>query len=133
MNAPAAPPAPPTLECTQSARAASSPWLRRGLIALAVVLSGLITFSIVGRAGSSPATDSLAGIFSPAVAKADLVNQLGDFQMLAVDGGSEDVVLVIDQRSEAILIYNAQQNGLKFLGKRDIRDIFLQARTAAGK
>ncbi|MGD9690632.1 MAG: hypothetical protein AB7K52_13185 [Phycisphaerales bacterium] len=66
-------------------------------------------------------------------ASADVVNQLGDFQMLSVDSGKDDVVIMIDQRTESLLVYHATQTGLKFLGRRDVKDIFSQARVAAGR
>lgn len=90
------------------------------LCASAVVLLVLI-FSQIGRlAGGTPAM-------------ADLVNQSGDYQMLAVHGGLDDVLVVVDQRSESVLVYRATQTGVQFFGRRDLKEIFFQARQAAGK
>lgn len=66
-------------------------------------------------------------------ALADLVNQSGEFQMLAVDGGVDDIVVVLDHRTESLVTYHATQNALEFLGRRDIREVFAQGRMAAGR
>lgn len=67
------------------------------------------------------------------MASADLVNQSGDYQMLAVHGGLDDVMMMVDQRSESVLIYRATQSGVQFFGRRDLKELFFQARQAAGK
>ncbi len=90
------------------------------LSATAAVLVALV-LSQIGR------------LVSGTPALADLVTQGGEFQMLAVDGGVDDVVVVLDHRTESLVTYHATQNALEFLGRRDIREIFAQGRQGAGK
>ncbi len=69
-------------------------------------------------------------LMSGAPALADVTAVSGEFQMLSVDAGSDDICVVLDQRGEALVIYRATQTGLQFLGKRDLREMFFQARQA---
>jgi hypothetical protein len=75
----------------------------------------------IGRIGSA----------SPAFA--DLVNQSADYQMLTVHGGLDDILVVVDQRAESVLVYRATQSGVQFFVRKDLKELFFQARQAAGK
>ncbi|MGQ0628329.1 MAG: hypothetical protein ACT4PL_09560 [Phycisphaerales bacterium] len=85
------------------------------LAVMAAVLCGVLLLQI-GRGGER--------------AMADLVSNNADATLLAADAGnSEDVVLVLDQRSEALLLYRcANQRTVDFKGRTDLRQLFFEAR-----
>lgn len=86
------------------------------LLASALVLAGLLV-------------SHLGGVWGAAPAWGDLVAQRGDFVALTVDGGTDDVLVVLDQRAESLMVYHvANQQSLVFKGRQDLRELFYQAR-----
>ena len=74
-----------------------------------------------------------AGKGTPAVAFADVVNQGNEFGMLSVVNGSDDILVVLDQRSEDLLVYSVVgTSSLDFKGRQSLKEIFFNARQGAG-
>ena len=98
-------------------------WRRAGsgvLWASAAALAGLIVVQ-------------LTRIGAPTLVMADLVAQSGDFALLTFSGGNDDVLLVLDQRTESLLMYGVRgQNALEFKGRQDLRELFFDARRVSG-
>ncbi len=93
------------------------------LVASAFVLSGLV----LAQLGAKDAAARLAG---PA-AYAQAVNQGGasEASLLATDIGSEDALVVVDQRREELLLYRiTNQKQIDFKGRESLRELFVQAR-----
>jgi len=87
------------------------------LLASAFVLAGLILLA--------------AGAFDRP-AKADLVSSISDVTALTVESQNEDVLLVIDSRSEHLLAYKVQnQNSLQLYGTYNLPRLFADARSRA--
>lgn len=73
-------------------------------------------------------------LLTPVPAYADVASQAGEFAALTTDAGSDDLLIVLDQRAEALLVYHVKnQTSLEFRGREDLRDLFIQARRAAGR
>ncbi len=67
-------------------------------------------------------------------ARADVAAWGGDFAALTTDIGSEDLVVVLDQRAEQLLLYRVRnQNAIEFAGRQSVADLFLEARRSAGR
>lgn len=93
------------------------------LLASAMVLAGLLVVQAGRLTGGAPAAASYA----------DLVASGGDFVALAVDGGNEDVLVVLDQRTEELLVYQPRaQSSVEFKGRQSLREVFYTARRTAG-
>jgi hypothetical protein len=91
------------------------------LAASAVVLAGLLIAQL-GRVGA------------PAAAYADVVAMQGGFSAATVEAGSGDILIVLDQRSEALAIYDVfNVSTLRFVGREDLRQMFARARQGAGR
>lgn len=91
------------------------------LAASAVVLAGLLIAQL-GRVGA------------PAAAYADVVAMQGGFAAATVEAGSGDILIVLDQRSEALAIYDVfNVSTLRFVGREDLRQMFARARQGAGR
>lgn len=92
------------------------------LCASAMVLVGLI-ISQLGRVGSP----------AHAATMLDLVAQGGDYAMLTVDAGSDDVLVVLDQRAEELLVYRTiNQSRVELKARQSVRDLFFAARQSQG-
>lgn len=76
----------------------------------------------------------VARLLTPAPARAELVASAGEFVALTADGGTDDLLAVVDQRAEAMLIYQVKnQNALELRGRLDLRRVFVEGRRAAGQ
>lgn len=90
-----------------------------GLWGLAAALSGLILL----RSGSLPGNAALA----------EMVSQAGEFTMLTTDSGTEEVLVVLDNRSEQLLVYRVlAQKTLELMQNVSVARMFEAARLAAG-
>lgn len=57
----------------------------------------------------------------------------GDITALTTDGGSDDVLLLIDQRAEQLMVYHVRaQNDLQFVQRYALRELFTNARLQFG-
>lgn len=63
----------------------------------------------------------------------DVVASGGDYTLLTARGSSEDALLLLDQRTETLLVYGvAGQNSLEFRASQSLRDLFFAARQSQG-
>lgn len=66
-------------------------------------------------------------------ARAEMVTQTGGFVAMTASGGNEDVLYVIDNRSEQLLVYKVvNQKSLELLQRTALPDLFASAKAAAG-
>ena len=90
------------------------------LWASAVVLAGLVIFT-AGRLGESPA-------------RADLVSAAGNVTALTVQSQVDDVLLVVDNRSEQLFAYKVlNQNSLELFKTYRLPQLFGDARARSGR
>jgi hypothetical protein len=52
----------------------------------------------------------------------------GEIVALTADSGSEDALLVLDNRAERLMVYKQTQNGLQLFSSESVRDLFVRAR-----
>lgn len=65
-------------------------------------------------------------------ASAEMVTTIdGEMVALTADGGSEDVLVVLDNRAERIMVYKQMQTGLQLFASENLRDLFNRARLSA--
>jgi hypothetical protein len=68
---------------------------------------------------------------TPAIA--DVAVAGADHGMLTSEGGGDDVLIVLDQRSESLLLYRPLNGrSVDFRGRFNLRDIFSEARATNG-
>ena len=107
-----------------------------------------LTSSDTGRHASRPSIGAglVAGVLigvcgmlalRPAPANATLnmmdVGTSGDITALTTDGGSDDVLMLIDQRAEQLLVYHVRaQNDLQFVQRYALRELFTNGRLQFG-
>lgn len=70
----------------------------------------------------------------PGVAYAGNVSEVGDLVVLTAGAGNnEDVLIVLDSRSERLMVYGVGGNRqLQFLGNHQIGELFMQGRQSVG-
>lgn len=62
-------------------------------------------------------------------AAAEMVTSIpGELTVLTADAGSEDVLLLLDNRSERLMVYKTTQNGLQLFASQGLRELFTRAR-----
>lgn len=98
------------------------------LWASAMVLAGLIVAQL-GRASWHGAPASARDAAGAAMMGADVVSRVGDFSILSFDAGTEDVVVVLDGRTEELFAYKVlNQRKLDFLQSVKVPEIFERVR-----
>lgn len=95
---------------TQHSSRASSP----ALWASAFVILALILVQAGRQVGTS--------------AKAEMVSQTGAYTVLTADGGSNNVLVVLDKRSEEVFVYSAVQQGVELQQRLPLAKLFTDAR-----
>lgn len=92
-------------------------WAAIGLTACALTVGGLIATHLSRLVGGTPAA-------------ADLVASNQEFTMLTAEAGNgEDVVVALDQRGEALLMYRCVNlRNIEFKGRFDMRELFFAAK-----
>lgn len=61
----------------------------------------------------------------PSIGSFGEVSEMGDFVMLTADGGSDEILIVIDSRAEQIYVYDVQnQQQVRFLERRSLATVF---------
>lgn len=72
---------------------------------------------------------------APGVAYAGNVSEVGDLVVLTAGAGNnEDVLVVMDSRSEKLLVYSVDGNRqLQFLGNYELGQLFTQGRQSVGR
>jgi len=62
-------------------------------------------------------------------ARADMVARSGSYIVMTTDGGNEEVLVIIDERSETVSVYKVvNQQNVQLFQRADLRDIFTAAR-----
>lgn len=90
------------------------------LLAGAVVLATLVVTQVLR-------ITSARGIESTALA--GLVSDVGGMTILTVEANSDELVFVIDSRSEELMVYKAENNQtLELLQKYNVPEVFNQAK-----
>jgi hypothetical protein len=93
---------------------------RAGMLASAVVLGTLVVNQVLR-------VTSTHGIESTALA--GLVSDVGGMTILTVEANSDELVFVIDSRSEELIVYKAENNQtIEMLQKYSVPEIFNQAK-----
>jgi hypothetical protein len=71
----------------------------------------------------------------PSAAHAGMVSEIGDLVVLTASAGNnEDVLVILDGRSEKILIYGVNgQRQLEYRSNYEVGDLFVQGRQSVGK
>lgn len=65
-----------------------------------------------------------------AMAQAAVVSQTGGLTVLTADGGSQDLLMILDGRNEDLLVYRTDsQQGLQLLQRFSVPQIFSDARS----
>jgi hypothetical protein len=73
-----------------------------------------------------------SGSLTGNVASAEMVSQAGEFTMLTTDSGTEEVLVVLDNRSEQLLVYHIRaQKTLELMQNVSVAKMFEAARLAA--
>lgn len=75
-----------------------------------------------------------AGRIGPSEARADLVSSAGDLTALTVESTNDDVLLVVDNRSESLMAYKVvNQNSFELFRSYSLPRLFGEARNRAGR
>lgn len=64
-------------------------------------------------------------------ARADMIGASGDYTAMTTNGGVEELMFLVDERSEVLMVYrvlNGQR--VEFLARQDLRELFMTARAA---
>lgn len=62
-------------------------------------------------------------------ARADMVARSGSYIVMTTDGGNEEVLVIIDERSETVSVYKVvNQQNVQLFQRADLREIFTAAR-----
>lgn len=105
----------------------TSPAMQTRSTARAGVWLGLAVGVAVGVLGSV--------LLRPVPAQAGMleVSSSGDVVALTTDGGAGDVLMVIDQRSEQVMVYHVRnQSDLQFLQRYSLRELFTSGKLQFG-
>lgn len=62
-----------------------------------------------------------------------MVSQVGPLTVLTADAGSDDVLLVLEGRSEELFVYRADRNGIQLQQRLAIPKLFQDARMMSGR
>lgn len=66
---------------------------------------------------------------SSGVANAEMVSRAGSLSMLTADGGREDVLVILDERSETLMVYRTDtKEGVQLLQRLPLQQLFTEAR-----
>lgn len=67
-----------------------------------------------------------------APAAAEMVASIpGELVALTADSGSEEVLLLLDNRTERVMVYRLTQKGLELFASESLRDLFARARASS--
>jgi len=75
-----------------------------------------------------------AGRLGPSEARADLVSSAGDLTALTVEATNDDVLLVVDNRSESLMAYKiVNQTSVELFKTYSLPRLFGEARNRSGR
>ncbi|MEI7656911.1 MAG: hypothetical protein WCK33_02470 [Phycisphaerae bacterium] len=96
---------------------------RRLLTVAAAGLASLLALHAIG--GAPP-------VGGGSSARAGMVSQAGQHTILTADANNEDLVLVLDERSEELLVYRTDINkGVQLFQRLRLPEVFIDARARA--
>ncbi len=61
-------------------------------------------------------------------ASAEMVSQSGAYTVMTADGGTSDILVVLDARSERVHVYSTTQRSVEMLQSIDVPQLFADAR-----
>jgi hypothetical protein len=62
-------------------------------------------------------------------ARGEMVSRVGEYTLLSTDGGNEDVIVVLDSRSEELMVYKiVRQRSVDLMQKINLKETFSDAR-----
>ncbi|MCB9844988.1 MAG: hypothetical protein H6811_03235 [Phycisphaeraceae bacterium] len=64
-------------------------------------------------------------------AKAEMVSAAGGFTIMTANGGTDEVLLVLDDRNEELYVYRVSNNAVEFAAKQSLSKLFMDARASA--
>lgn len=74
-----------------------------------------------------------AGRLVGSAAHAEMVSTAGQYTVLTADGGTDDVLVLLDQRTEEVFVYRVGGNRrLELAERQNLSQLFADARRAAG-
>jgi len=92
--------------------------LRRGLLVLAALLAGLVVLR-AGRVGPEP------------VALADMVGDAGSYTAMTTASGSEELLYLVDDRSEMLMVYRVVNGrAVEMMDRQSLPQMFSAARAS---
>src|SRR5262245_26569139 len=102
-----------TQRTDQSAQHAGHRTPGTALLAFSAVVLGALLLVQVARLGLLPA------------ARAEMVSEVGDFAVMTTSGGNDEVLLVLDNRSEDLSVYRVEnQSALELYQRVNLHRIF---------
>lgn len=91
------------------------------LWASAFVLFALVLIQAQGLFGAQP--------FGGGMAEAGVVSQTGPLTVMTSDGGNEDILVILDARSETVFVYRTDlKNGVQLFQRVPVPQLFVDAR-----
>ena len=106
-------------ETTVSAQTGPRP--ARGLWVLAFVLMALIVIQAGAQQG-----------FGGRTANAGMVSQVGSVTVMTADAGNDDVLLVLEGRSEELYVYRTSRTGMEIQQRLAVSKLFQDAKVMSG-
>jgi hypothetical protein len=98
---------------------------RRILVVAAAALASLLGLHAIGHA---PPIGGGGG----SSAQAGMVSQAGQHTIMTADASNEDLLLVLDERSEELLVYRTDINkGMQLFQRLRLPEVFIDARARA--
>lgn len=93
--------------------------LRSLLCATALLLTAGVLFRAAGLPGGEP------------TALADMIGTSGDYTAMTTFAGAEELLFLIDARSETLMVYRVENGrAVQFADRQDLRSLFTTARAA---
>src|SRR5262245_58069863 len=75
----------------------------------------------------------LAQLGAGHAAQGGMVSQVGPLTVMTADAGADDVLLVLEGRSEELYVYRADRNGVQLQQRLAIPKLFQDARMMSGR
>jgi hypothetical protein len=94
---------------------------RGGLWGSAFILMALVLIQAQNLVGMQPFGNANE-------AEAGMVSQVGTLTVLTADAGNDDVLVVLDGRSEEVYVYRTDRNGIQLHQRLNIPKLFQDAK-----
>ncbi|MCA3004395.1 MAG: hypothetical protein ACK51N_05560 [bacterium] len=106
----------------------ASPGLSNGRAG--VVFLGLLALALSGVLWLLLASGQRLIGGTPALA--DVTSMTGDYVVATVNGGTDDVLVVLDHRTETLLVYRlSNQTNFELRSRQSVREMFINARAGS--